>query len=344
MDQNDTAYSDALACSANKTAASRDEEDDADELEDRPRTRTPSQESESPSESDLPFEQGSRHVPIHSLPTELLLEVIRLEVLWYIPNLPENYYSRLVGLSGVCSRWYHVIRDSPDLWTRMHGSDSPDIYKLAMKRSSGRLLDIVLEADVLYEGQDEERDHLGWFMAEVRSHVDRWRSVDLSFPPLWTDDITCSLEEPAPNLERLSLYAVERWCTSYEYNFFFGEAPKLHDVKLEGIAICWDSEAIHNLTAFDLSSITFDCTDDILAALSHSPQLRTLVIKDCTTRSMASASCASIQLLQLSVLDVDLGGPDATEDFLDHIKDDRDDAPAQLLSRRKRVEGEHPRA
>ncbi|KAG8924990.1 hypothetical protein FRC01_010826 [Tulasnella sp. 417] len=342
MDQGDVANSDALACSANKTAASRDEEDDADELEDRPGTRTPSQESESPSEPDPPFEQGSCHIPIHSLPTELLLEVIRLEVLWYIPDLPEDYYSRLVGLSGVCCRWYHVIRDSPELWTRMHGSDSPEIYELAMKRSSGRLLDIVLEADVLYRMQDEDRDHLGWFMAEVRSHVDRWRSVEMSFPPLWTDDITCSLEKPAPNLERLSLYAEERWWSTREHNFFFGEAPKLRDVKLEGIAIRWDSEAIHNLTALDLSSITFHCTDDILEALSHSPELRTLVIKECTTRSMASASCASIQLLQLSILDVDLGSPDATEDFLDHIKDDRDDAPAQLLSRRKRVEGEHP--
>ncbi|KAG8924989.1 hypothetical protein FRC01_010825 [Tulasnella sp. 417] len=154
MDQTDIASSNALGRSLNEAGASGNEENDKAEVEDHPGTRTPSQKTESPSELDLPFKQGSSHIPIHSLPTELLLEVILLDVFTYIDGLSEEYYFRLVGLSGICSGWYHVIRDSPYRWTRMHGLDSPEIYKLALERCMTG--DLPLELDITTEPSQGE--------------------------------------------------------------------------------------------------------------------------------------------------------------------------------------------
>ncbi|KIO15813.1 hypothetical protein M407DRAFT_34585 [Tulasnella calospora MUT 4182] len=332
MDPNDI---DSQVCSGNEAAASGK----GDDVEEPGSHRGYPQETNASSQLDLLTERES-FVPIHSLPTEVLFRVIRNAMLWGMESVDEDYYRCLVHLSGVCSRWYHLIRDSPSLWTRIHGSDSPEILKLALKRSSGRALDIILYADTLYKVHDPEAsDHLELFLAALRSHIDRWRSMDILFPPLWADDIITTLEEPALKLEKLSIWAQDVVSSAHEIDFFAGTAPRLNDLTLNGVSICWDSEVIHNLTALNLSYIHFPSTEAILHALSHSPHLQTLIIDRCTTSLRTNTSSPSIQPLQLSVLQVDLGSPDATEDFLSHIEDDRDDAPSLLLSRRKKTTG-----
>lgn len=353
MNANDMAHSNSQGCSADKwfgffhlswyrrphivvlvCRAVGSTQDDADELGYHMRNQAQSQETNIPSQLDLPNEQDSS-ISIHSLPSELLLEVICTAM---CGEIDEEYYRSLFSLSGVCSRWYHLILDSPSLWIRLNASDSPEILKVALKRSSGRPLDIVLYADTLYNGQ-ESLDHLDWFLATLGSHVDRWRSMDITYPPLWTDTINAALEDPALNLKKLSLWAEDKVHSAEEIDFFAGTAPRLNDLTLNGVSICWDSEVLRNLTALDLSYINFPSTDEILNALSYSPHLRTLIIDRCTTGRMTNASSPSIQLLHLSVLQVDLGSLEATEDFLSRIEDDRDDAPLLLLSRRKKPSG-----
>ncbi|KAG8900795.1 hypothetical protein FRC00_011139 [Tulasnella sp. 408] len=303
MDANDMAHADSQGFSANNWAVGS-MQDDPDELGYHMGNHPRSQETNIPSQSDRPTKQDAP-ISIHSLPTELLLEVI-------------------LTVSARKSTKSII--------------NSPEILKVALKRSSGRPLDIVLYADTLYKGQ-ESTDHLDWFLDILGSHVDRWRSMDITYPPLWTDTINAALEEPALNLEKLSLWAEDKIYSTEEIDFFAGTAPRLNNLTLNGVSICWDSEAIHNLTALDLSYIDFPSTDEILSALSHSPHLRTLIIDRCTTGMMTNASSPSIQLLHLSVLQVDLGTLEATEDFLSHMEDDRDDAPLLLLSRRKKPSG-----
>ncbi|KIO22536.1 hypothetical protein M407DRAFT_27936 [Tulasnella calospora MUT 4182] len=287
------------------------------------------------SELDLRIKQNAE-LPIHSLPPELLLEVISLHMLLHLENFGMGYYRRLIGLSGVCSRWYNVIRDSPSLWTQIYVSDSSEVVKIALQRSSSHLLDISLRHTVSTE---ELPEHFQFFMNAVHCHRDRWRSMKILVPARRMGDVLAVLGEPAPNLKTLLLIDGDTMYCTRKFDLFGGKAPRLTSLTLDGVSIQWDSEIIHNLTALDLSWINFPSTDAILHALSNCAQLQTLKISNCTTTKMATPSSPIIQLPHFSSLYLHLGPQSATENFRDHIGDDRYDAPSLLLSRLKQRRG-----
>ncbi|KAG8913948.1 hypothetical protein FRC01_004296, partial [Tulasnella sp. 417] len=106
----------------------------------RPQETTPS------SELALNREHNAA-LPIHTLPAEVFLQVIRLYMLdLFDPEDHAKGYNKcLINLSGVCSYWYNLIRDSPPLWTRLDLSDPPEVVEIVLQRSSSHLLDVILD-------------------------------------------------------------------------------------------------------------------------------------------------------------------------------------------------------
>ncbi|KAG8916402.1 hypothetical protein FRC01_003175 [Tulasnella sp. 417] len=260
-------------------------------------------------------------LPIHSLPAEIFLQVIQHHMLEMHPNsYREGYNKHLLSLSGVCSYWYNLIRDSPPLWTTLDLSDSPKVVEIVLQRSSSHLLDLQWDpVDLPDQLQPEASVSFQLPVAAIQPHGDRLRSIYISVPYRWIECAIAVLREPAPSLDKLYFIDEDTIACTREFDLFGGIAPQLTNLTLNGISIRWDSEVLYDLTSLSLSWIRFSSTDAILQALSHSPRLQRLEIERCSTGSLATPSSPSVQLSQLVSLDVELGGKAATNNFLDHI-------------------------
>ncbi|KAG8945263.1 hypothetical protein FRC04_001103 [Tulasnella sp. 424] len=286
-------------------------------LRNRAGVRLQPHEADKSRELDIRSKQNEA-LPIHSLPTEIFLQVIHHHMRPYLKHdYGLNYYHRLISLTGVCSRWCNVIRGSTSLWNRIHWSDSSEVVRTALRRSSSNPLDVVLRATVIVE---RELEVMPLLMTALNAHRDRWRSMDVSFPAEWREDVISALREPVLSLEKLSLNDEDALSSTREVDVFGGTAPRLKDLTLNGISIRWESKVLYDLIVLDLSWISFPSTTTILNVLSHSPRLRTVAISRCTTKSTANPSSPPVQLPHLTSLKIDLGGLSAIEDLLDHIE------------------------
>ncbi|KAG8955562.1 hypothetical protein FRC04_007553 [Tulasnella sp. 424] len=229
-----------------------------------------------------------------------------------------DYYRHLISLSGVCSYWCNVIRDSPSLWNQIHWSDSPEVIKIALRRSSSQSLHVVL---VCVTNEQDPQDITYSFIPALDPHWDRLQRMDIVLPAAWMGFVRTALRKPSLNLEKLSLTDEEALSGAMEIDVFGGTAPRLNDLTLNGVSIRWDSPVLYDLVVLNLYMIKFPSTSTILHVLSHSPRLRTVAIRQCFTNSVAESSFASIQLPQLTSLRLDLGSLDATDDVLAHIED-----------------------
>ncbi|KAG8969629.1 hypothetical protein FRC05_000994 [Tulasnella sp. 425] len=217
----------------------------------------------------------------------------------------------------VCSRWYNVIRDSPPLWSRIYASDSLEVVGMALQRSSSHYLDIVLES---FELGSQARDDIRTFFATLRPHNDRWRNVEASARFPWMHVVTDAFKGSAPNLERLSVTDQDTVSSSVEVDLFGGAVPQLKHLTLNGVSVRWSSEVVRGLKVIDLSWICFPSANTILDILSHSLQLQRAVIRRCTTGTVAMDSSPSVQLPNLSFLQLDLGRLEKVDWALDRIE------------------------
>ncbi|KAG8924987.1 hypothetical protein FRC01_010823 [Tulasnella sp. 417] len=252
-------------------------------------------------------------LPIHSLPAELFLQVVHHDLQRFLENNHWRYYSHVIGLSGVCSYWYNVIRDSPPIWAQIHSSDSPNIVEMAFQRSSSHLIDIKIH-------QVRDQEHLQQFINTILSHTNRWRSLDAFAACSWMSLLTTALNKPALNLEKLSLTDQDTTSSNDAVDLFGGTAPQLKKLTLNGVSARWDSEVVHGLKFIDLSWIHFPSTKTVLDILFHSPQLQRVIVWQCTTGSIFTDSSYSIQLSRLSSLHIDLDSLEAIDSILASLK------------------------
>ncbi|KAG8924988.1 hypothetical protein FRC01_010824 [Tulasnella sp. 417] len=248
-------------------------------------------------------------LPVNSLPAELFLQVVHYNLHPFIEHNHSGYYSQVIGLSGVCSHWYNIIRDSPPVWTQIHSSDSPNTVEMALRRSSNHLIDVTIH-------EVRGHEHIHEFLNTIFPHRDRWRSLDVFTPSVWVSLLTPALDEPAINLQKLSLVDQDTVSSNNEIDLFRGTTPQLKDLALNGVSARWDSTIVHGLKFIDLSWIHFASTKTVLDILSHSPQLQRATVWRCTTGSIFRDSSSSIQLSRISFLQIDLGSLEAIDNIL----------------------------
>ncbi|KAG8900793.1 hypothetical protein FRC00_011137 [Tulasnella sp. 408] len=256
-------------------------------------------------------------LPIHYLPAELLVQIIRHVVRPFLQKNKADYYQYIINLSGVCSHWYGVMRESPPLWNQVHASDSPNIVGMALERSSSHLLDITIDASAYQKrGLSDTQD----FINMIILHRSRWRTVDVSVPSSWIQLVTAALREPALTLEKLSVTDQDSMLGTHEVELFGGIESQLKNLTLNGVSTRWNSGTLHDLKFIDLSWIHFPSTKTILDILSYSHRLQKAIISRCSTGETVTDSSDSIRLSRLSFLRIDLGRLEANESILDNVK------------------------
>ncbi|KAG9037828.1 hypothetical protein FS837_001368, partial [Tulasnella sp. UAMH 9824] len=180
---------------------------------------------------------GRKHnaaLPIHSLPAEVLFQVIHLHLIHTFLGVWDQtgYYPRLIELSGVCSHWYNVIRDSPPLWTQVCRSDPLRVVEMVLQRSSCHPLAIIIDQEA-----SQSTPELRAFMEFISLHKDRWQNMNIRVPRGCMEEMIEALGGPPPNLEKLSFIDRDTMACSQEYDLFGGRAPRLINCTLDGVSI-----------------------------------------------------------------------------------------------------------
>ncbi|KAG8913949.1 hypothetical protein FRC01_004297 [Tulasnella sp. 417] len=207
-------------------------------------------------ELNLRIEQNAE-LPIHSLPAELLLQIVCLHMILEFGSLPKSYYRRLISLSGVCAHWYNVVTHSPPLWTLINASDPPKVVEMALERSSSHPLDIVLHPRVRPSDELPQTAPATFrsILDAINLHRNRCRSMDIVVPSQWVATVITGLGGSAPNLEKLSFIDEDTVYCGQEFDLLGGKAPRLNSLTLNGVSVRWDSEVLHDLAILDLSWI-----------------------------------------------------------------------------------------
>ncbi|KAG9034362.1 hypothetical protein FS837_002232 [Tulasnella sp. UAMH 9824] len=204
-------------------------------------------------------------LPVHSLPTELLLYIFDLYMQYNRKGKARGYYRKLAELSTVCTRWYKVVRTSPTLWTVITSAVPKNIIALALERSSNLPLDIVYRDEQIITHWDD----LSSFAAYLQPPLGRSKTLNiLSFDIAET--IIEILRLPMPVLEEAKLIKpfLER---DTPVHLFQDKAPRLTDITLEGFVCDWDGDSFHRLNTLSISWVPFPSAATVLNLISNSP-------------------------------------------------------------------------
>lgn len=111
-------------------------------------------------------------LPIHRLPHELILEVLRSVIEPFAKQ--EDYYIFVKRISGVCHLWRHIINGAPALWSRIHGWDPPPAMEEALERSAAHTLDVWFDP-----GCGLNEIDMDTFLEKLSPHMDRCEKLVL---------------------------------------------------------------------------------------------------------------------------------------------------------------------
>ncbi|KAG9048125.1 hypothetical protein FS837_000696 [Tulasnella sp. UAMH 9824] len=208
--------------------------------------------------------------PIHHLPPEILVEVVR----HYVQR--DTNIRDLIRLTLVCKRWSDIIQDAPSLWTTINAAEGPSAVRKAMQTAKSGLLDLTFNFSTAQMDQ-------GAFLKSIGEQSARWRSlVVVVHRPTW-DAIFEELQKGTPlNLEALyltSLSMAELRSGAVSVVRGTWALPQLKSIFLSNIPI--------NLASLQLSglrSLTIECTPvvsgtDIIDVIRESPAIESICLE-----------------------------------------------------------------
>ncbi|KAG8957972.1 hypothetical protein FRC00_003245 [Tulasnella sp. 408] len=184
-------------------------------------------------------------VLVSALPIELLAVVFE----WAVCDEVQKRYMALQRLRLVCFAWRTAIDTTPALWSVLSSRHSARTLDIALERSSNHPLSIWHHLPSPFKnGLD-----LGVFRILAPSEIQRWKFASLQFT---SPEPLVTLRQPAPLLEVLLLRItghIDR--TYWVEDLFYGELPRLKELRLESVAVPWDSRYFPGLQILDLSCI-----------------------------------------------------------------------------------------
>ncbi|KAG8953165.1 hypothetical protein FRC00_006473 [Tulasnella sp. 408] len=201
--------------------------------------------------------------PMHILPEEIFLEVIRL----YIST--ETPLRDLITLTWVCRRWKTALEGKADFWSRISTKEGLEYARKALQLAKDVPLDLVYSGQEL--GMHCESFFKEDFPMEIPfSEFDGW-SMSSSLANLRTT--------PPPNLVLLRLNNT-RVTRNYAIpvTLFRGAPapPSLKNLHIKLIPIVVAQLQLSNLESLTLQGVQTVYTADILQILVNSPKLQVL--------------------------------------------------------------------
>lgn len=257
--------------------------------------------------------------PVHQLPIELLLYVFQ-SVIKPLPS--PDCYRRVCRLSEVCGRWFSVVQNSPQLWSRISADVKAEGFKKVLQRSSGHLIDITCEISPPGLGQNPE-EHLEVFLSTLSAMTERWRILDLKcLGDAHESSVKDALQLPASNLERLVLDDEILEFDISDIELFGGDCRNLKDVRVVGVHCGWSQAVFKGLENLHLSWVDFSGVERILDILRDCPQLRKLEICECSFVNDTTSTIQPVSLPDLQILHInegDVGPTSATDQILNLV-------------------------
>ncbi|EPQ52673.1 hypothetical protein GLOTRDRAFT_79798 [Gloeophyllum trabeum ATCC 11539] len=198
--------------------------------------------------------------PMAKLPVELLRRVF---VAGFNDDIDE-YHIRKFGrarfevlVSHVCHQWREVAISTAELWTCIRLAKVKDLAQAReyLRRAKKRLLDIVVDSAAAEEhvpGVTLSRGEFCDVFDIISPHVARWRTFILKVRDqtckAWARTLTSSCG-PAPALETLELYHIQKWRSEQTLassisllpvTIFDEFLPRLRNVSFIGVNLVWD--------------------------------------------------------------------------------------------------------
>ena len=194
-----------------------------------------------------------------------------------------------VTMSHVCRAWRELALRTPALWRRITLGPREHMWRERIRRAKSCSLDIQLLSWISTKSGTPLPRYLDvhmvqWYMHLVTPHINRWRSLEISFttysPFLWNAALSdcCGTGRRvfAPLVRDLSLiYPLNDDTKSF--TLFAGFAPQLRRLTLDGLRLTWLPSLFQNLTFLDYRhhrfSSGYQAVREVLAMLQISSRL-----------------------------------------------------------------------
>ncbi|KAG8930430.1 hypothetical protein FRC01_002798 [Tulasnella sp. 417] len=206
---------------------------------------------------------------INQLPIELLMMIFESALGPRDHGHGSVYYRHLCALLKVCTRWYSIVRHSPQLWVTVPGAITEDGLRMILERSSGKHIDIECNHDGVHF--TTFFDILGSVsgLAHPQCHEDGYGRSNLQL------SATPSSQFGATKLPKQLL------------------GPDRREPAFKGLEV------------LKISTEYFESLEPILDIIRPLPQLRKLEIDDCVIEGEVSTPIQPVSLPNLQVLRVD---------------------------------------
>ncbi|TFK49572.1 hypothetical protein OE88DRAFT_1600412, partial [Heliocybe sulcata] len=281
---------------------------------------------------------------IARLPVELLRRVF---VAGYNDDMDE-YHIRKFGrgrfevlISHVCHQWREVAISTAELWTCIRFAKVKDLdhAREQVKRSRARLLDIVVDtasAEEHIPGVTLSRNEFIDIFNILSPQVHRWRTLILKVRDesckSWARLLTSSCG-PAPSLETLELYHIQKWRSEQTLassisvlpvTIFDEVLPQLRNVSFIGVNLVWDrTPYLRGLKKLQFATHAEDVRptyQEWQRILSSSPELEKLRLNYSGPRSHGAWHPEPIHLPKLRELSLECMESDYLCRLVDHLR------------------------
>lgn len=200
------------------------------------------------------FSKHNDFVEFNNLPRELIHAILEDAV----SHAGSAYFDQLTNLRLVCKSWKALIDASPQFWTHVHLDRPVSFVEKVVERSHGKAL-------AVRQGSGQTYEKPGCYTL-LQLIADRhWpiRSFHFRKPTeetVETTHLTTFLERPAPHIHVLDLDlprpSTSPPGTSLLVGDLFGhEAPNLHTLRLQDVAINWTMLSFPKLQSLKLGSL-----------------------------------------------------------------------------------------
>ncbi|KAG8964025.1 hypothetical protein FRC00_004053 [Tulasnella sp. 408] len=218
----------------------------------------------------LPLNAKSYDLPIHRLPAEILVEIVR----YYIQQ--NTGIRHLVRLTQVCKRWSIIIQDAPILWTTIDAADGPLAIRKALQAAKDALLDLKFDYNTAQMAQRA-------FFKCVGEQSGRWRTlVVLLQRPAW-DSIFEELQKGTPSsLKALRLSAQYMTGVGNSRASVFGgnpAPPGLEEIFLANVPINLASLQLSGLRSLTIRNTPGVLGTDIVNVIRGSPAIESISLE-----------------------------------------------------------------
>ena len=224
-------------------------------------------------------------IPISSLPTEIITEIILLA------STKRDFGLGWLNVAHVCHKWREIALNQRHFWSHINFGWLTSAGAAEMlARAKDAPLHLELKVERMVPRRNWNHARYSAFDKELQAHVSHIRHLDIVASALESSRfVSTTLQDtlvasPAPILEYLSLSNDDLTGTlSIPNNVFKGVTPKLISLKLTRVMISWTSPLLRGLRyleIYELNDGNKPSLTDWLDALDEMPQLKELVLLD----------------------------------------------------------------